>query len=177
MSKTVTLPKGTLVWPKINEPDEFKGKKRFKCNIKFSDEDHVKVDAWLKKTAKELGEPKAKLPWKTDKKTGEVTLFVQSGDKYPPGLLDAAGKEVPRSKVQVGGGTVAKVGVVPKAYDVQGGVLTLYMSFIQIIELKVKQKYSVEAEAGFTYSGDDDDDDAVDFDKSTSNDMDDDIPF
>jgi hypothetical protein len=106
---TVTLPKGTLVYPKLNKVDEFKGKRRFITRIKFDDENHRKVDAWLKKAAKELGAPEGtKLPWKKDKKTGELTIQATSGEKYPPALLDAKGKEIPRAKVEVGGGTVAK---------------------------------------------------------------------
>lgn len=183
MSKTTTLPKGTLVWPKLNEIDVFKPKsgkekRRFITNIKFSDEDHRKVDAWLKKVMKEGGQPTGQLPWKKDKKTGELTLQVTSGEKYPPGLLDAKGNEVPRSKVQVGGGTIAKVGVTPNVYDGFGGGVNLYMNFVQILDLKAKQRYSVEAEAGFTYSGDGDDAGGEDLDDTPSdNDMDDDIPF
>lgn len=184
MAKSVTLPKGTLVWPKLNEIDVFKPKsgkekRRFITNIKFSDEDHRKVDAYLKKVMKEGGQPNGQLPWKTDKKTGEITLQAASGEKYPPALLDAKGNEVPRSKVQVGGGTLAKVGITPNVYDGFGGGVNLYLNFVQILDLKVKQRFSVEAEAGFTYSGDDAGDESEDLDDAPgdNSDMDDDIPF
>ena len=132
---TATLPKGTLVFPKLNKVDDFKGKRTFKTRIKFDDENHRKVDAWLKKAAKELGQADAKLPWYKDKKTGELTLKASSGEKYPPALLDAKGREVPRAKVEVGGGTIAKVDVTAAYYEGFGGGINLYMNFVQIIEL------------------------------------------
>jgi hypothetical protein len=172
---SATLPKGTLVHPKVNEPDDFKGQRKFKTRIKFNDEDHRKVDAWLKKGAKELGHPDAKLPWYKDKKTGELTLKVASGEKYPPALLDAKGKEVPRAKVPVGGGTIAKVDVGMSYYDGFGGGINLYMNFVQIIELK-KKGFNVQEEEGFSYE----DEDGEEGDTSApeaSTDLDDDIPF
>lgn len=177
MSYPVTLPKGTLVFPKITEVDEYKGKRSYKTRIKFDDEAHRKVDAWLKKEVEKLGYPKdAKLPWKKDKKTGELTLAVSSGEKYPPKLVDAKGREVPRSKVRVGGGTIAKVAVSkPKFYDVQGGVISLYMTDVQIIEL-AQRGAKFEEEQGFTYDGGDDEgEDTSAPEKPT--DLDDDIPF
>lgn len=180
MSKGITLPKGSLVWPKLNDPDDFKGKKQFKTNVKFSDEDHRKVDAWLKKTAAELGHPKANLPWKKDKKTGEISLYVHSGEKKPPAIMDSKGTELPRRKFQVGGGSIARINVFPKWYDVQGadGSLTLYMGFVQLLKFVPKQKFAVEAEEGFTYEGgDDDEDDGEAGAPETPSDIDDDIPF
>jgi hypothetical protein len=170
-----TLPKGTLVFPKLNKPDDFKGKRTFKTRIKFDDEAHRKVDAWLRKGAKELGHPDAKLPWYKDKKTGELTLKVASGEKYPPALLDAKGKEIPRAKVEVGGGTIAKVDVNLSYYEGFGGGFNLYMNFVQIIELQ-KKGFNVQEEEGFSYE-DDGDDGADTSAPQTSTDLDDDIPF
>jgi hypothetical protein len=185
MAYPVTLPKGILVFPKITEVDEYKGKRSYKTRIKFDDEAHRKVDAWLKSEVKKLGYPAdAKLPWKKDKKTGELTLYVSSGEKYPPGLVDAKGNEIPRSKVRVSGGTVAKVAVTkPKFYDVQGGVISLYMpstgGAIQILEL-AQRGGKFEEEQGFTYDGGDDDGSDEGSDTSAPEkptDLDDDIPF
>jgi hypothetical protein len=177
---TATLPKGTLVFPKLNKPDDFKGKRSFKTRIKFDDENHRKVDAWLKKVAKQLGHPDTKLPWYKDKKTGELTLKVASGEKYPPALLDAKGKEIPRAKVEVGGGTLAKVDVNASYYEGFGGGINLYMNFVQIIELK-KRGFNVQEEEGFSYEdeggdegGDEGDAEAP---KNDHQDLDDDIPF
>jgi hypothetical protein len=173
---TATLPKGTLIHPKVNEPDDFKGQRKFKSRIKFNDDDHRKVDAWLRKGAKELGAPAdVKLPWYKDKKTGELSLKVASGEKKPPALLDAKGREVPRAKVQVGGGTVAKVDVTMNYYDGFGGGINLYMNFVQIIELK-KKGFNVQEEEGFSYDDEDGDEGNTEAPK-TSTDLDDDIPF
>jgi hypothetical protein len=172
---TATLPKGTLVFPKLNEPDDFKGKRTFKARIKFDDENHRKVDAWLKKAAKDLGHEGCKLPWYKDKKTGELTLKVASGEKYPPALLDAKGREVPRAKVKVGGGTIAKVDVAASYYEGFGGGLNLYMNFVQIIELR-KQGFNVQEEEGFAYD-DADGDEGDTAAPESSTDLDSDIPF
>jgi hypothetical protein len=182
MTYPVTLPKGTLVFPKITEVDEFKGKRSFKTRIKFDDEAHRKVDAWLKKEVQKRGYPAdAKLPWKKDKKTGELTLYVSSGEKYPPILIDAKGNNIPRSKVRVSGGTIAKVAVSkPKFYDVQGGVISLYMATtgpaVQIIEL-AQRGAKFEEEQGYTFDGADDGEEGDTSAPQTSTDLDDDIPF
>jgi hypothetical protein len=172
---TATLPKGTLVFPKLNKVDDFKGKRTFKTRIKFDDDTHRKVDAWLRKAAKELGHPDAKLPWYKDKKTGELTLKASSGEKYPPALLDAKGKEIPRAKVEVGGGTIAKVDVNAKYYDGFGGGINLYMNFVQIIELK-KKGFNVQEEEGFSYDDEDGDEGDAEAPKA-SEDLSDDLPF
>jgi hypothetical protein len=173
---TVTLPKGTLVYPKLNKVDEFKGKRRFITRIKFDDENHRKVDAWLKKAAKELGAPEGtKLPWKKDKKTGELTIQATSGEKYPPALLDAKGKEIPRAKVEVGGGTVAKCEVTANYYDGFGGGINLYLGFVQILELK-KRGFNVQEEEGFVYEDDGSDEGDAEAPQAQT-DLDDDIPF
>lgn len=176
---TVTLPRGTLVFPKLNEVDEFKGKRRFITRIKFDDEAHRKVDKFLKGAAAELGHPDAKLPWKKDKKTKEITLQATSGEDYPPMLTDAKGREVPRSKVKVGGGTVAKVDVTVNYYDGFGGGINLYMNYVQIIELK-KRGHDIQEEEGFSYDGDDADDDGDDIGapaRPSIDEDDDNIPF
>jgi hypothetical protein len=187
---TVTLPRGTLIWPKLNKIDVYqpvdkKGrpngaeKRRFITNIEFNDEDHRKVDAYLKKCLKDFDLEDGKLPWKKDKKTGKLQLQATSGEDKPPQLLDAKGNEVPRSKVQVGGGTVAKVDVTVNPYTGFGGGINLYINYVQIIDLKVPQRFQVQEEEGFTYQGGDDEDEgeAEAPESPSSHDLDDDIPF
>ena len=61
-----TLPVATAVFPKLNKVDVYqpknaKGqpsgpeKRTWNTRLKFNDEDHREVDAWLKKLAKETG--------------------------------------------------------------------------------------------------------------------------
>lgn len=192
---TTTLPKAIAVWPKLNEVDVYqpldkngrpKGeeKRRFLTRLEFNDEDHRKVDTYLKGVLKDHDLEGCKLPWKKDKKNGKLHLEVASGEAYPPPFVDAKGREVPRSKVKIGGGSVLKVGVTVNPYTGFGGGINLYINFIQIIELKKPRTIEVEAEEGFSYDGSDDSDDdagevgAPDAPHSAKGaDMDDDIPF
>lgn len=189
---TVTLPRATAIWPKLNEIDVYqpvdkKGKpsgaekRRFITGLEFNDDDHRKVDAYLKKCLKDLDLEDGKLPWKKDKKTGKLHLQATSGEDYPPPFVDAKGNEVPRSKVKIGGGSVLKLGVSVNGYTGFGGGINLYINFVQIIELKKSARtIQVEAEEGFTYDGDaSDDDDSTDLGApdAPSTDLDDDIPF
>jgi hypothetical protein len=41
----VMTPKGTLVWPKLDQPDEYKGKKSYSAKIRLSPEDSQKLIA------------------------------------------------------------------------------------------------------------------------------------
>lgn len=187
---STTLPRGTLIWPKLNEVDVYqptdkKGrpsgavKRRFITNIEFDDENHRKVDAYLRKCLKDFDLEDAKLPWKKDKKTGKLSLQATSGEDYPPPFVDAKGNEIPRNKVKVGGGTIAKVGVTVNPYTGFGGGINLYINFIQILDLKVAKKFQVEAEEGFVYDGSNDDADDADAGapEAPSSTEDDDIPF
>lgn len=187
---TITLPKASAIWPKLNEidvyqPTDKKGrpsgaeKRRFITGLEFNDEDHRKVDAYLKKQLVDLDVEDGKLPWKTDKKTGKLQLQVSSGEKFPPPFVDAKGNEVPRSKVKIGGGSIIKVGVTVNGYTGFGGGINLYINFIQIIELKAPRKIEVEAEEGFTYGGnaDEDGNDSIDLSDEAPSTDDDDIPF
>jgi hypothetical protein len=195
---SVILPKGTAVFPKLNEIDVYQPKtpsgknngpekRRYITNVKFSDEDHRKVDGYLKKQLKANGLPEtAKLPWKKDKKDGSLSLQMTSGEDYPPPFVDAAGNEVPRNKVKIGGGSIIKPDVSINAYDGFGGGINLYINQIQIIELKTRVLNKFEAEAGgYTYNGGDadattedlDDTDDVGAPEAPDTDTDDDIPF
>src|SRR6516225_3645234 len=124
---TKTLPIGTAVFPKLDKVDVYqpknaKGqamgepKRTWNTRIKFNDEDHREVDAWIKKLAKDAGlKNPANWPWKTDKKTGEVTLMVSSGEEYKPGLFDAHNKPIPDGVV-IGGGSQIRANVSPFVY-------------------------------------------------------------
>ncbi|WP_316235030.1 MULTISPECIES: hypothetical protein [unclassified Bradyrhizobium] len=188
---SITLPKSTQIWPKLNEIDVYqpvdkKGrpngavKRRFITNMEFNDEDHRKVDAFLKKQLAEHDLEGGKLPWKKDKKTGKLQLVATSGEDYPPPFMDAKGNDVPRSKVKIGGGTVAKINVTVNPYTGFGGGINLYINYVQIIDLKVSKKFEVEPEEGFTYDGSGSDEDEVEAgapEAPSNSDMDDDIPF
>jgi hypothetical protein len=195
---SVILPKGIAVFPKLNEIDVYQPKtpsgknngpekRRYITNVKFSDEDHRKVDAYLKKQLKANNLPEnAKLPWKKDKKDGSLSLQMTSGEDYPPPFVDAAGNEVPRNKVKIGGGSIIKPDVSINAYDGFGGGINLYINQIQIIELKTRVLNKFEAEAGgYTYNGGDADATTEDLDDTDDTgapdapdtNTDDDIPF
>lgn len=163
---TIILPRATAVWPKLNEVDVYqpvdkKGKpsgaekRRFLTRLKFEDADHVKVDAFLKKALKDFDIEDGKLPWKKDKKTGELHLEATSGEDYPPPFFDAKGNEVPRSKVKIGGGSTIKLDVTVNPYTGFGGGINLYINSVQLIELKQRAASRFEAEeGGFVFSED-----------------------
>ena len=92
---TIILPAGIAVWPKLNQVDVYQptdkkgrpsgaAKRRFITRVKYNDEDHRKVDDFLKQCLKDFNLEDGKLPWKKDKKTGELTLEATSGEKYRP---------------------------------------------------------------------------------------------
>lgn len=192
---SIILPKGTAVFPKLNEIDVYqpvdkKGrpngaeKRRFITGIQFDDENHRKVDEYLKKQLKAFDLEDGKLPWKKSKKDGTLSLQMTSGEDYPPPFVDAKGNEVPRSKVKIGGGSVLKVDVTVNPYTGFGGGINLYINSVQIIELKQRSNNRFEAEeGGFVFNEDHNGDEREDLDdvgapqSPSSNDMDDDIPF
>jgi hypothetical protein len=142
-----TLPAGTAVFPKLDKVDVYqpknsKGqnsgeeKRTWNTRIKFNDEDHRAVDAWLKKLAKDAGlKSVANWPWKTDKKTGEISLMVSSGEEYKPGLYDAKNKALPAGVV-IGGGSTIKANVKPFVYEGLGGGVKLYLNAVQVLKLE-----------------------------------------
>jgi hypothetical protein len=193
---SIILPRCTAVFPKLNEVDVYqpvdkKGrpsgaeKRRFLTRMEFNDEDHRKVDAYLKKCLVDFDLEDGKLPWKEEKKdkkpTGKLFLEATSGEDYPPPFYDAKGNEVPRSKVKIGGGSIIKVDVTVNPYTGFGGGINLYINSVQIIELKQRSTNRFEAEeGGFVFNedhtdGDDEGDTGAP--SRPSQDMDDDIPF
>lgn len=140
------LPIATAVFPKLDKVDVYqpknaKGqpsgdeKRTWNTRLKFSEEDHREIDAWLKKLAKDAGlKSVANWPWKTDKKTGEVSLMVSSGEQYRPTMWDSNNKKLPASVV-IGGGSRIKTHVTPYVYEGLGGGIKLRLRAVQLIEL------------------------------------------
>jgi hypothetical protein len=190
MTKKITkvLPIGVAVFPKLNQVDVYqpvdkKGrpsgaeKRRFITNIKFEPEDHREVDAWLKECAEQAGVEDGKLPWKKSKKDGEITLVATSGEKYPPLLVDAKNRKLPKDVV-IGGGSKIRVSVTVNAYEGFGGGVNLYLNAVQVIDLKESAfgKSPFEESEGYAAPEGSADKDEQEFDPSNE-DMDDDIPF
>jgi hypothetical protein len=145
---TKTLPIGTAVFPKLDRVDVYQPtnpktgkptgpeKRTWNTRIKFNDADHREVDTWLKKLAKEAGLRSVQYwPWKQDKKTGEISLMVSSGEEYKPGLYDAKNKPLPEGTV-IGGGSQIRANVSPFVYDTFGGGVKLYLNAVQVVKLE-----------------------------------------
>jgi hypothetical protein len=182
------LPAAINVWPKLNEVDVYqpvdkKGrpsgaeKRRFITNLKFNDADHREVDAWLDEMMKKFDVEDGKKPWKKDKKTGELTLTVTSGEDYKPAAFDAMKNEIADKDLpKISGGTVTKNYVTVNPYTGFGGGINLYLNSYQILELVTNGGANpFEEEEGFTASkknasASEDSSDADDEDE-------DDIPF
>jgi hypothetical protein len=177
------LPTGTAVYPKLNSIDVYqpldkKGrpngpeKRRYMTYIKYDDENHRKVDAWLKKVAEEAGVSDGKLPWKKDKKTDELWLVATSGEKYQPLIVDAKNRKMPNSKV-IGGGSKITPSVTVNAYDGFGGGINLYLNAVQVIDLKESDfgKSPFEEQEGYSQPDEDEEGGAApEFDPSNSDD-------
>lgn len=179
------LPAGIACWPKLNEVDVFTPKKgepkrRYTINLKFNDDDHRKVDAWLRKCAKEFGDDvgaNTNSPWKKDKKSGDITLFAFSGEKFKPPVFDAKNRRLP-ANVVVGGGSKVRLDVNANPYDGFGGGINLYINAVQVLELTQGGQSRFEEAEGYAHDGKEES--AGSFDEHTSSndeDMDDDIPF
>jgi hypothetical protein len=187
---TKILPAGIAVFPKLSEVDVYqpvdkKGrpsgaeKRRYITRVKFNDEDHRTVDAFLKKCAKELGVEDGKLPWKKNKKDNTLELVATSGEKYRPPVFDAKNRKVPTSVV-IGGGSKIKLDVSVNAYEGFGGGINLYINAVQLLDLKESSfgKSNFEETEGF--ASDDKDSTEGSFgsgETPSDDDMDDDIPF
>ena len=162
---TIILPAGIAVWPKLDQVDVYqptdkKGrpsgaeKRRFITRVKYNDEDHRKVDDFLKQCLKDFDLEDGKLPWKKDKKTGGLTLEATSDDRPP--VFDAKNRKVP-AKVIIGGGSTIKLDVTVNPYTGFGGGINLYINSVQLLDLKQRDANQFEETEGFTYGGDDED--------------------
>jgi hypothetical protein len=164
---TIILPAGIAVWPKLDQVDVYQptdkkgrpsgaAKRRFITRVKYNDEDRRKVDDFLKQCLKNFNLEDGKLPWKKDKKTGELTLEATSGEKYRPPVFDAKNRKVP-AKVIIGGGSTIKLDVTVNPYTGFGGGINLYINSVQLLDLKQHDGNRFEETEGFTCGGDDDD--------------------
>jgi len=164
---TIILPAGIAVWPKLDQVDVYqptdkKGrpsgaeKRRFITRVKYNDEDHRKVDDFLKQCLIDFDLEDGNLPWKKDRKTGELTLQATSGEKYRPPVFDAKNRKVP-GKIIVGGGSTIKLDVTVNPYTGFGGGINLYINSVQLLDLKQRDANRFDETEGFTYGGDDED--------------------
>jgi hypothetical protein len=156
------LPSAIALWPKLSEADVYQPvdkqgrpsdaeKRRYIVNLKFNEEEQRQVDTWLKKCLADFGLEDGKLPWKRDKKSGELTLLVTSGEDCRPAAVDADKKQVP-SSVEVGSGSKLKVYVTANPYTGFGGGISLHINSYQILDLKEKIENPFERENGYTSS-------------------------
>jgi hypothetical protein len=187
------LPIGTLVYPKLDRIDVYqpldkKGKpsgeekRRWLVNVKFEDAEHREVQAWLDDVAKQAGLDRPKLPWRKDKKTGELWLVAASGEQYKPSLYGANNEKLPTG-VFPGGGSKARIFVNANAYDGFGGGINLYLSSVQVLDLKESSfgKSPFEQTEGYAPEASAATDETKEFDpheaSKNSDDMSDEIPF
>jgi len=160
---TIVLPPGIAVWPKLDQVDVYqpidrKGrpngaeKRRFVTGVKYNDEDHRKVDHFLKQCLKDFDLKDGKLPWRKHKKTGGFTLEATS-DHRPP-VFDAKNRRVP-AKIIIGSGSTIKLDVTVNPYTGFGGGINLYINSVQLLDLKRRDANRFEETEGFIYCGDD----------------------
>lgn len=162
-------PPVTLVWPKLNTPDVFTPKKgqpktRYITDMKLEDADQKKMQKYLAGLASKYlpDVEKPKLPFKKDKKTGDILLTATSGEKFRPPVYDAKNQQIPPSVI-IGGGTLAKVDLSVNFYEMsaENSGINLYIRAVQVLDLKQGGfKSNFEAADGFTYAGVPDGDDA-----------------
>lgn len=132
----ITLPAGTLVYPHLNEPDNYGGKERFKTKVELPLDVGRPIAAQMKQIAKDglsvAKFKKAKFPWKVDNEKGVVVFNFNS--QHKPGLFDAKGKPI-KADVQVGAGTVARVRIDAGAYDHESCGVSGWIRSVQILTL------------------------------------------
>ena len=161
---TVILPPGIAVWPKLDQVDVYqptdkKGrprgaqKRRFITGVKYNDEDHRKVNDFLKQCLKYFDLKDGKLPWRKHK-TGGLSLEATSDDRPP--VFDAKNHRVP-AKVIIGSGSTIKLDVTVNPYTSFGGGINLYINAVQLLDLKQRDANRFKETEGFIYCGDDDD--------------------
>ena len=164
---TIVLPPGIAVWPKLDrvdvyQPTDRKGrpngaeKRRFVTGVRYSEENHRKVDQFLKQCLKDFDLKDGKLPWRKHKKTGGFTLEATSDDRPP--VFDAKNRGVP-AKVIIGCGSTIKLDVTVKPYKGFGGGINLCINSVQLLDLKQRMANRFQETEGFTYRDEDETDD------------------
>jgi hypothetical protein len=167
---TIILPAGIAVWPKLDQVDVYqptdrKGRptgverRRFVTRVKYNDEDHRKVDDFLKQCLIDFDLEDGNLPWKKDRKTGELTLQATSDENHRPPVFDARNRKVP-GKIIIGGGSTIKLDVTVNPYTGFGGGINLYINSVQLLDLKQRDANRFEQTEGFIYAGEDEAEDS-----------------
>src|SRR6201990_338675 len=164
---TIILPAGIAVWPKLDQVDVYqptdrKGRptgverRRFVTRVKYNDEDHRNVDDFLKQCLSDFDLKDANLPWKKDRKPGELTLQATSDENYRPPVFDARNRKVP-GNIIIGGGSTITLDVTVTPYTGFGGGINLYINSVQLLDLKQRDANRFEPTEGFIYAGEDED--------------------
>ena len=163
---------GRAVWPALNEPDEFKGKKTYKVAVAVPSEKAAPIIAFLESHFEEGYEELCKMkkkkslrkysgmPWseETDR-DGEETGNILFNCKVPaetkdgrprprPGLFDASGKAMDEA---IGGGSSINVSIEPYVWfnDSLGAGLRLTLRGVQVLELRHGGGASTASSCGF----------------------------
>lgn len=151
-------PKGVFKYAYLNTPDDYQGKKQYKCNIICDKDDPAflslveKCDAFEEvacATLKKKSLPKR--PWEDveDDDSKVMIKFTSSSDKYPPELKDAGGQgTIPRT-TPIFGGTVGRLKSNMVAYPSFGGGISFSrLSGAQVIEMSERSS-GFDAEDGY----------------------------
>jgi hypothetical protein len=139
MSKIIKAvsPKGKASWPKLFKADtQFVPDGEFKTGLVVSPAEAKDFQEKIKDAfVEEFGEAKlqkAKMPWKLDE-DGNVVFTFKSSRK--PMVVDSQGAAI-KGELNVGGGSVIKVGTGIKPWLVSGNLgVKLYLNAVQIIDL------------------------------------------
>lgn len=175
--KSLVLPAGEAVWPKLNEIDVYQPvdkqgrpngsqKRRYITYVRYDQATLAtikqKIVDWAK--SENINAADMKLPFKklkTKDSAGNVTghefvLQATSGEKKRPPIWDAKNNRLPLGVV-VGGGSKIKLDVKPNYYEGFGGGINLYINGVQVLALVEggEAKCNFEAEEGFEFDGED----------------------
>jgi len=147
--------KGTAMYPYLNAPDtQFDTAGQYKVNLRMSKDDaQPLIDACKKAANDAFGEKAktAKLPFKTDKETGDLIVVAKS--KFQPKFVDSTGATILASHApQIYGGSTLKAAGNLFVYSAGGNHgISLQLGAVQLIELSDSpsgQDISFEAEEG-----------------------------
>lgn len=150
----VLLPKGTLVYPKLDEVDVYQPTKKdgspkgpairkFVTGVSYGPKEQAEVEKLLRDAAKKLGAEDAKtirLPFKENKEGTQVLSAKRAEKLGPPMMFDGKNKKLPT--LAVGGGTVARVKVavnIDTDEKTDEEFVFLYVDQLQIIKFVEKQ--------------------------------------
>ena len=135
---------GVFVFPYLNEPDEYKGNKNYKCNLSIESSAMADIeaacDAFAEKANTIIPNKKGytKRPWESDDYEGRednILVKTKCGASFAPTLYDAKKEEMSRD-IPVWGNTVGKLRVQLIAYPGLGGGIMFRLKAAQILDLK-----------------------------------------